>query len=132
MRLIGITVLALALTSCASGLNRPVKEVTARVDANGVQHVRIVAHSFYFEPNRIVVKAHQPVEVEIKNAALLTPHNFSCMAPDAGVNVKKGLSWFGGTRRTRFIPTEPGEYPFLCAVDGHAGKGMTGTLVVVP
>jgi uncharacterized cupredoxin-like copper-binding protein len=102
------------------------------VDSNGVQHVKITAHSFYFEPNRIVVKAHQPVEVDVKNAAFLTPHSFACMAPEAGVNVKRSLSWFGGTRRTRFIPTETGEFPFLCTVDGHAGKGMTGTLVVVP
>ena len=30
----------------------------------------------------------------------------------------------------RFTPTRNGEYPFHCDVDGHAKKGMTGTLVV--
>ena len=132
MRTLAIAAAAILIGGCGTSLDHPVKEVTARVDANGVQHVRIVAHSYWFEPSRIVVKARQPVEVEIKNAAFLTPHNFTCNAHEADVNVKKGLSWFGGTRRTRFIPTEPGEYPFLCTVDAHASKGMTGTLVVVP
>jgi uncharacterized cupredoxin-like copper-binding protein len=123
---------ALLAGGCASGLNRPVREVTATTDVHGVQHVRLNAHSFYFEPNRIVVKANQPVELRIHNAAFLTPHNFTCIAPEAGVNVKKRLSWFGGSRTVRFIPVKDGEYPFFCAVDSHAKHGMTGTLVVQP
>jgi plastocyanin len=130
MRILVLSVLLLLAAGCTSGLKRPVREVTATTDVNGVQHVRIVAHSFYFEPNRVIVTVHQPVELAIRNAAFLTPHNFSCIAPQAGLNVKKGLSWFGGTSHTRFIPTEPGEYPFFCSVDKHSGKGMTGTLVV--
>jgi plastocyanin len=132
MRRIGIVLVALFTFGCSSGANRPVQEVTAKPDANGVQHVRVVAHSYYFAPNRVVVRAHVPVEVEIRNAAWLTPHNFTCRVPEASINVKKSLSWFGGTKRTRFIPTVPGEYPFICSVDSHAGKGMMGTLVVVP
>ena len=118
------------LAGCASGLKRPVQEVTATPDANGVQQVRLVAHSYYFTPNRIVVRRNVPVELHIRNAAFLTPHNFTCIAPDAGIQVNRGLSWFGGTRRVRFIPVKDGEYPFLCGVDSHAKHGMTGTLVV--
>ncbi|HEY5639880.1 MAG TPA: multicopper oxidase domain-containing protein, partial [Dehalococcoidia bacterium] len=29
-----------------------------------------------------------------------------------------------------FTPEEPGEYVFLCTVEGHAQNGMTGTLIV--
>lgn len=130
-----VTRLALALVfpvlaGCASGLKRPVSEVTAATDVNGVQQVRLVAHSYYFTPNRIVVKRNVPVELHIRNAAFLTPHNFTCIAPEAGIQVKRGLSWFGGTRRVRFIPVQDGEYPFLCGVDSHAKHGMTGVLVV--
>jgi len=128
---VGIALLALpALLGCASGLGRPVQEVTATTDAHGVQHVRLVAHSYYWAPNRIVVKRNVPVELHIRNAAFLTPHNFTCLAPEAGIQVKRRLSWFGGTRRVRFIPVKEGEYPFLCGVDSHAKHGMTGVLVV--
>jgi cupredoxin-like protein len=119
-----------ALLGCSSGLNRPVQEVTATTDPHGVQHVRLEAHSYYWKPNRIVVRARAPVELAIHNAAFLTPHNFTCLAPEAGINIKRSLSWFGGTRRVRFIPVRPGEYPFLCGVDSHARHGMTGVLVV--
>ncbi len=130
MRLLAAASALLLLAGCASGLNRPVHEVTARVDASGVQHVQLVAHSFYFEPNRIVVRAEVPVVLRIRNAAWLTPHNFSISAPDAGLVIDQDLSWFGGTRTVRFTPKKPGTYTFACDKDGHAKKGMKGTLVV--
>src|SRR5438445_6160672 len=105
-RMLPLLAAVLLNAGCASGLHRPVREVTATTDANGVQHVRLVAHSYHFDPNRIVVKANQPVELRIRNAAFLTPHNWSCIAPEAGVNVKKGLSWLGGSRTVRFIPVK--------------------------
>jgi len=37
---------------------------------------------------------------------------------------------FGGTKHARFTPTKAGEYEFFCHVDGHAKKGMKGTIVV--
>ena len=133
MRMLLSLVAVLALVAgCASGLKRPVQEVTARPDVDGVQRVRIEAHSYYFSPNRIVVKANLPVELTVKQSALFVPHNFTCIAPDAGVDVKKGLGMLRESKRLRFIPTTPGEYPFFCAVGSHAKKGMTGTLVVVP
>ena len=95
------------------------------------QRVRIEAHSFYFEPNRIVVHAGQPVELTVKNGATFVPHNFSCVAGQAGTDVHQDVGMFREQEVTRFTPTEPGEYPFFCSKDGHTGKGMKGTLVVV-
>ncbi|MBI5711556.1 MAG: cupredoxin domain-containing protein [Candidatus Eisenbacteria bacterium] len=132
MRFLAIPTAALALAGCSSGLVRPVHEVTARAGADGVQRVTLTAHSFYFEPSRIVVRARVPVELAVHNAAWLTPHDFICDAPEGGIRVRKPLSWLHGTRRVRFIPTRPGEYPFYCGVDAHMRKGMTGTIVVVP
>jgi uncharacterized cupredoxin-like copper-binding protein len=40
--------------------------------------------------------------------------------------------WIPGTRRLHFTPAAPGDYRFFCHVGGHAKKGMTGTLVVLP
>jgi cytochrome c oxidase subunit 2 len=120
-----------AIAGCASGLNRPVREVTATTGADQVQHVTITTHSFYFDPNRIVVKRGIPVELTVKNGALLVPHDFSCEAKDAAIEVDARVGMFHGSKRVRFTPTRAGEYPFHCDVDGHAKKGMTGTLVVV-
>lgn len=38
----------------------------------------------------------------------------------------------GGTVIMEFTPTESGTYTITCPMEGHADKGMTGTLVVRP
>ena len=124
---------ALILAGCgSSGLNRPVEEVTSQPGADGVQHVKIVAHSFYFTPNRVVVKAGAPVELTIKNVAFGVPHNLTCFEKSAGLELSEDLGMFRGQKRVRFTPLEPGEYEFYCHVGSHSKKGMKGTFVVVP
>jgi len=122
-------VLITLLTGCTSGLRRPVTSVTAVTDAQGIQRVTVDMHSFYFEPNRIVVKSGRPVELEVRNRAVLVPHNFSIEDSTLSVEVNQ---WGFGSSRVSFMPRVPGKYHFLCHVDGHAAKGMTGTLVVEP
>jgi plastocyanin len=130
-RALAVAAVCLALAGCSSGLKRPVREVTAVTGADSVQHVRVVAHSFWFDPNRIVVKAGIPVELTFKNDAFMVPHNFTCTAPEADVTVSQDVGLLLGSKKIRFTPTTPGEYHFYCHVDSHAKKGMTGTLVVV-
>ncbi len=124
--------LAVGLVGCSSGLNRPVKEVTAKADTDGVQRVRVVAHTYWFEPNRIVLKSGVPVELTVKNGAFLVPHNFTCNAGEAGLLVSENLGMFMGSKRVRLTPTQPGEYEFFCHVGSHAKHGMKGKFVVVP
>ena len=73
-----------AVAGCSSGLKHPVREVTATIGLDQVQRVRVTTHSFWFDPNRIVVKRGIPVELTVKNGALLVPHDFSCDAKAAG------------------------------------------------
>ena len=108
------------------------QEVKVSPDADGVQRVEVTAHSFWFEPNRIVLHAKVPVELRVRNGGPFIPHNFSCVAPQAGIQVDEGLGMFWDGETARFTPTTPGEYAFFCKVDGHSKKGMTGTIVVVP
>jgi uncharacterized cupredoxin-like copper-binding protein len=119
----------LTIGGCASGLGRPTTSVEATPDADGVQRVSVSMHSFYFEPNRIVVKTGQPVELTVRNRAVLVPHELEIDDPALHVELKK---WGFGSARARFTAPKPGEYHFMCHVDGHMRKGMTGTLVVVP
>ena len=130
MRRTLIPLIAALLAGCSSGLNKPVKEVTAATGSDGVQHIRIVAHSFWFEPNRVVVKAGVPVEITVKNAAFGVPHNLTCFDKDAGIELDANLGMFRGQKTARFTPGKPGEYEFFCHVDSHSKKGMKGTLVV--
>jgi len=130
-RMAAVLLLSPLALSCSSGLDRPVKEVTARTESDGVQRVDVRTHTYWFEPNRIVVKSGVPVEIHIHNASWITPHGFTCIAPDAGVETKKTVGFVGRTKTIKFTPKEPGEYPFFCQVFNHSKKGMKGTLVVV-
>lgn len=124
-----LAVTLLSLVGCTSGLRRPVASAEAVTDANGVQRVDVDLHSFYFRPNRIVVHSGRPVELALRNRSILVPHNFTVADSSLAVSVN---TWAPGVHRVRFTPSVPGEYEFFCHVDGHAKKGMTGTLVVVP
>ena len=122
-----------ALTGCGtSGSKVPVTEVTAQADSSGVQAVTIEAHSYYFKPSRIVVQAGKPVELTIRFKSFFTPHNLTCAHADVGIEIDKsaGFMSFKKTKRIRFTPKAPGEYPFHCGVGSHLMKGMQGTLVV--
>ena len=130
-RLIVVGTVALFVTGCSAGFNRPVREVTAVMGEDHIQHVRVTTHSFWFEPNRIVVKRGIPVELTIRNGAFLVPHDFSCEAKAAGIEVDQKVGMFHGSKIVRFTPTRAGEYPFHCDVDAHAKKGMMGALIVV-
>ena len=125
MRTLPFLLLAL-VSGCTSGLNRPVTTAMAEPDAQGVQHVRVEMHSFYFKPNRIEVRAGHPVELKVVNSAKLVPHNFNIH----DLHVSLG-AWLGSAH-VRFTPDKPGTYKFSCHVDEHAKKGMTGILVVKP
>ena len=104
-------------------------------DADGVQRVRITSGSYFFKPDRIVVKANVPVELLVSRESGLTPHNFVLRAEEAGVTVEEDL----GTepKKIAFTAKKPGKYPFYCSkklpfVAGHREKGMEGILEVVP
>jgi plastocyanin len=136
MRRDRITVLAgtlLFLCGCGTaGSKLPVSEMTARMDASGVQVVDVEVHSYYFKPSRIVVESGKPVELILRFKSLFVPHNMTCMDQDAGISIDKsaGFMSFRRTKRATFTPTSPGEYEFFCHVGSHAKKGMKGTIVV--
>ena len=57
LRRIAPLALVLALGGCGTaGSKLPVSEMTARTNSAGVQVVDVDVHSFYFKPNRIVLK----------------------------------------------------------------------------
>jgi plastocyanin domain-containing protein len=104
-------------------------------DADGVQRIRIVAGSYFFKPNHIVVKVNVPVELTASRESGITPHDLVIRADEAGLAIKEDL----GTepKKITFTATKPGKYAIYCGkklpfVAGHRDKGMEGVLEVVP
>ena len=107
----------------------------SKPDVDGVQRVRLVAGSYFFKPNHIIVKANVPVELIASRESGITPHDLVIRAEEAGINVKEDL----GTdpKKIAFTATKPGKYPIYCSkklpfMAGHREKGMEGILEVVP
>lgn len=107
----------------------------AKVDADGVQRIRVVGGSYFFKPDHIVVRMNVPVELLASRESGITPHNLVIRAQDAGVVIEEDL----GTdpKKIVFTATKVGKYPFYCGkklpfMAGHRDKGMEGVLEVVP
>lgn len=123
----------LVLAACA-GTPPPETARTASPipDREGVQRVKVVARSYYFNPSHITVRAGQPVELQLSREPGLVPHDFTLVAPEAGIDIRVALSTAAQT--VRFTPTKPGRYSFFCSQrflgQSHRERGMTGVLEV--
>jgi plastocyanin len=110
----------------------------ATVDSDGVQRVEVVGGSYFFNPNRIVVKAGVPVELKVRKESGFVPHNIVATSPEAGIEFDESLATEAKT--IRLTPTKPGKYPFYCSkkvpllffLPSHREKGMEGVIEVVP
>ena len=122
--------LVVGLSGCATpGTERLPSLGVAELTGN-VQVAQVKLESFYFEPSRLMVQVGVPVRLILDNSTLLTGHDFSIFAPDAGLE----LDAYVPARQqvtVQFVPEKVGEYRFYCNIDDHAEKGMVGTLVVV-
>ncbi len=106
----------------------------ATIAADGVQHVRIEGGSYFFKPNRVIVKVNVPVELMVSVERGLIPPTLVIRPPGAGLAVDQSLS--GDAKAIRFTPTAIGKYPFYCKnkllfFKSHREKGMEGVLEVV-
>lgn len=127
--------LAGVCTLCCAPARGEQQIVYAHPDNDGVQRVRIVGGEYFFEPQRVVVKANVPVELSLSKQASVVPHTFVIDAPEAGIAVDEELGV--DIKRVSFTPTAPGVYPYYCRnrllfFKSHRDKGMEGVLEVVP
>ena len=134
LKYILIAALFLALAFIAWGDERVEKRFVATVGPDGVQRVEMTGGGYYFDPNVVVVKVNVPVELKVKKAEGITPHNIVITAPEAGINVDESLST--EPKSIQFTPTKAGKYPFECNkrllfFKSHKDRGMHGMLEVV-
>jgi plastocyanin domain-containing protein len=111
------------------------KRVVAAIDADGVQRAQMTGGEYYFDPNVVVVKVNVPVELRVKKAEGMAPHNIVLKAPEAGIDFAEELG--GAEKIISFTPTRVGSYPFECTkqflfFESHKSRGMHGVLEVVP
>jgi plastocyanin domain-containing protein len=134
LKYILIAALLLAVAFIAWGDERVEKRFVATIDPDGVQRVEVTGDTYYFDPNVIVVKVNVPVELKVKKAGGIAPHNIVIKAPDAGINIEESLST--EPKSIQFTPTKVGKYPFECTkrllfFKSHKDRGMHGMLEVV-
>ena len=127
-----LLVATLSIAACAtSGSERPPSVGVAElVEGGRRQLARLKVESYYYEPDRLVVKVDVPVRLIIDSDTLLSAHGITIFAPEAGLQVSTVVP----ARQqitVDFLPTQSGEYPFHCNVEDHEGRGMVGVLQVV-
>ena len=121
--------------SCRADTSTPDGTVyQSTIAADGVQHVRIEGGSYFFKPDRVIVKVNVPVELAVSVEPGLIPHTLVIQSPEAGITVDEKLS--SDAKTIRFIPTAVGKYHFYCKnkflfFKSHREKGMEGVLEVV-
>ncbi len=111
-----------------------IKVHKAIIDKDGIQRVNMLAGSYFFDPDHIIVKVDVPVEISIKREPGITPHDFVIKEPEAGMDISETLST--EPKIIKFTPKKPGSYPFYCSkkllfLKSHREKGMEGIIEVV-
>ena len=134
---LGFLLVALAAGCQSAGEQKPPAQAQVlKVDPDGVQRVTVLAGSYFFRPNHIIVKAGTPVEILASREAGLAPHDLVIQAPDGGATlVQQDLAT--EPRKIAFTPRKPGKYPMYCSkkpplMASHRERGMEGMLEVVP
>jgi plastocyanin len=138
MQKISTLLFLIAVAGCqSSGEHTPVTQhsQTVSTDKDGVQRVTVLAGSYFFKPNHIIVKADTPVEILASREAGLVPHDLVIQAPDGTTLVQQDLAT--EPRKITFTPRKPGKYPMYCSkkpplMASHRERGMEGMLEVVP
>jgi plastocyanin len=111
------------------------KTLTVIAGPDGVQRIRMVAGSYFFEPNHLIVKVNMKTELTVMKEGGLTPHDIEMASGDAGMEFSESLS---STPKTIvFTPTKTGTFPFFCGkkapfTKSHRERGMEGIMEVVP
>lgn len=130
-----ILAVVLLLTTCTVAFGQTAeKRFIATIDADGVQRVQMTGGEYYFDPNVVVVKINVPVELQVKKAGGIAPHDIVLKAPEAGIDFAESLD--SEVKSIRFTPTRTGTYPFECTkrllfFKSHKDQGMHGVLEVV-
>ena len=140
-----LMLLALAACTAPPPLTEPVGDRSAAVDWSQAQLVEIALDEYAFRPERITLRAGEPVRLRLVNAGARA-HDFTAPAFFAAAATRPGDAGgpalraaggsvdvpAGGVREVAVLPLAPGTYPLDCDTPLHGMFGMTGEIVVTP
>jgi heme/copper-type cytochrome/quinol oxidase subunit 2 len=121
----------ISLTTALSSAEGP---PVIKILPDGTQRMEIIADSYSFSPDHLVINLNTPVELIMRNKSWLVPHNFILKDLDAGLNIKRDIPT-GKSTVVKFTPTRPGKFKFYCDkkllfFKSHEDKGMKGIIEV--
>lgn len=130
----GWFIAALVAVGQAADGSEPGPPTVVPISPDGVQRATVILDSYSYSPNHLVVENGKPVELTLTSVTLITPHNFIIKESAGSLSVKQDVR-AGRTVVARFVPTQPGLFPFFCdkrlwPMPSHRDKGMEGILEV--
>jgi uncharacterized cupredoxin-like copper-binding protein len=137
MRLI-IVIFLVAVGGCSA--HPPTSSGLTTAAVSGEAAVTVLLSSFAFDPERIRLKAGEPVRLRLVSESG-GGHNFSAPAFFAESSFLPGSSAPAGGEievgphqkvEVSLVPRQPGTYPLTCTHSLHDLFGMTGSIDVVP
>jgi len=108
--------------------------IVVPISPDGVQRAKVILDSYSYSPNHLVVESGKEVELTLTSITMITPHNFIIRDSAGSLSVEQDVG-AGKTVMTKFVPTQPGLFPFFCdkrlwPMPSHRDKGMEGLLEV--
>lgn len=132
--MVGWFIVAIVAIGQAADGSEPGPPTVVPISPDGVQRAKIILDSYSYSPNHLVVEKGKPVELTLTSVTTITPHNFIIKDPANSLSVEQDVG-AGRTVVARFVPTQPGLFPFFCdkrlwPMPSHRDKGMEGLLEV--
>lgn len=144
-RLVVAAIMAMLLAGCAElAYVRDSTERVAAADWTKMQTVEVGLGEFSFTPDRLAFAREVPYRLVIRNAGS-QKHYFTAPAFFRAIATRKVQAsdgeikapyfsaievYPGRSLDLYFVPVTAGSYELECTITGHAGRGMTGTIVV--
>jgi heme/copper-type cytochrome/quinol oxidase subunit 2 len=118
----------------AEDISTPRLPTVVPTSPDGIQRATVILDSYSYSPDYLLVERGKPVELTLKSVTTIIPHNFIITDPASRLAVEQDVS-AGQTVMARFVPAEPGRFPFFCdkrlwPLPSHRDKGMEGILEV--
>ena len=132
--MVGWFMVAIVAVGQAADGSQPGPPIVVPVSPDGVQRATVILDSYSYSPNHLVVEKGKPVELTLTSVTTITPHNFIIKDSANSLSVDQDVG-AGRTVVARFVPTQPGLFPFFCdkrlwPMPSHRDKGMEGLLEV--
>lgn len=124
---VALALMVPALAACGNATASSSKPAAASTPIAGAQQVMVKGNdAMKFDPDRLTVKAGQPVQLTFENTGqVIHDWTLSQGVPSRVTALAQGKQ----SSTVVFTIANPGEYTFVCVQPGHEAAGMKGAIV---